>query len=127
MKYKTADAYFEQLFNDVKDEAPEFEFIDREGVKVRLLEADGPKITNKRRIWADCTKLSDKVRIISGYDFVITFYDVGQLSPRALKVLMLHEMKHIGWNEGKPVIVPHDLEDFRDIVESYGPDWVTTL
>ena len=41
MKYKTADKYLEDLYNEVKDEMPEFEFLDDEGVKVRLLEADG--------------------------------------------------------------------------------------
>ena len=41
-----------------------------------------------------------------------------------MKVLMIHELKHIGFEPGKPfTIIPHDVEDFKEIIETYGMDW----
>lgn len=40
-----------------------------------------------------------------------------------LEILMWHELKHCGIDDEKPYIVPHDLEDFKEIVDIYGPYW----
>jgi hypothetical protein len=39
------------------------------------------------------------------------------------KVLMLHELKHIGIGERGLKIENHDIEDFADILTAYGLDW----
>ena len=44
-----------------------------------------------------------------------------------LEILLLHELLHIGiqWdgNEETYSIIPHDVEDFRAIIERYGIGW----
>lgn len=44
-----------------------------------------------------------------------------------LLILLEHELLHIGvntdGNEPSFYIVPHDIEDFRSIIEKYGTDW----
>jgi len=36
---------------------------------------------------------------------------------------MLHELRHITLGEKGLKIRPHDIEDFKDILETYGLDW----
>ena len=36
---------------------------------------------------------------------------------------MLHELKHIQINERGLSVKPHDIEDFKDILEKYGNEW----
>ncbi|OZV10781.1 hypothetical protein CIW83_18350 [Tissierella sp. P1] len=59
------------------------------------------------------------------YDFIITFYEnnTGFLNDNQLKILMYHELKHIGIGERGLKINPHDIEDFSDILDKYGLDW----
>ena len=44
-----------------------------------------------------------------------------------LRILLLHELMHVGiekdGNEEKYRIVPHDVEEFKAIIERYGVDW----
>jgi len=37
---------------------------------------------------------------------------------------MRHELKHIGIKDGRFFIVPHDVEDFSDIIEEHGMSWI---
>jgi len=39
------------------------------------------------------------------------------------KILMLHELRHIGIGEKGFRIENHDVEDFRDILERFGIEW----
>ena len=74
--------------------------------------------------FADTEKVKPKYRAFVDYDFVITFYKDAQfLSKKALKVLMLHELKHVGWDGERAYIVPHDVEDFSSILTDYGLEW----
>jgi hypothetical protein len=44
-----------------------------------------------------------------------------------LEILMEHELRHIGITDnGDLVIEPHDIEDFRAIIDDYGLDWSDT-
>lgn len=36
---------------------------------------------------------------------------------------MYHELRHIGVGEKGLKIVPHNIEDFSDILTKYGLDW----
>ena len=51
-----------------------------------------------------------------------------KLAEEQKKLLMLHELMHIGIKYDKqgeltPFIVPHSVQDFRYILEKYGLDW----
>lgn len=93
---------------------------------VVFLESEKQKRNNGKTIYADCSKVSDKYKALIGYDFIITIYgDAKNITPLALKTLLWHEMKHIGYKEETPYIVPHDLEDFKAIVDAYGTEWVS--
>ncbi|WP_018250337.1 putative metallopeptidase [Orenia marismortui] len=74
--------------------------------------------------YADCRKVTGPYAAMIPYKFIITFYDYNTslLSVNQQKILMYHELKHIGPNG---YIVPHDIEDFSDILQKYGIDWAS--
>lgn len=105
---------------------PEFDFIKEWDIKIGYVisqeRKQGAKIT-----YADCRKVREVYRAWLPYDFIITFYErnTGFLNENQLKVLMYHELKHIGVGEKGLKVVPHDIEDFSDILKRYGLDWNT--
>ena len=55
---------------------------------------------------------------------------VESFSDEQKKTLLLHELLHVGIEHGengeKYSIVPHDLEDFKMIIDRFGVDWDKT-
>lgn len=95
-------------------------------LRIAALTCDRAKKSGGKIIYADCSKISSKMEVLCDADFVITFYlpNISSISPKALGILCWHELKHIGWDGTSKSIIPHDLEDFRDIVKAYGTDWI---
>jgi len=94
--------------------------------RIRYLACDRMKTSNGKAVFADTTKVSDKMKAISDTDFIITFYNPAceTLSAEALKILMFHELMHVGYDsDQKYWIVPHDVEDFECIITRYGIHW----
>lgn len=112
-----------ELAKEVLAEHPELE---ANNAAIAFMESDKNKTKGKSSIvYADCHKIPEKEHVLSGYDFIITFYAGSMnMSDQALRILMYHELLHAGMAEdGKAYIVPHNLEDFREIIEQYGVDW----
>ena len=92
--------------------------------RIAYLKSDKAKKTGSKIVFADCEKLSDKISALTGIDFVITFYaDSEELTMVGHRILMEHELKHVGWDGEHKSIIPHDVDEFRDIIEKYGLDW----
>ena len=97
--------------------------------RIAVLRSDKDKKSNGKTVFADTEKLNDKHCLMTGYDFVITFYAAcSRLSQKAMYILAAHELSHVGFEmrPGGPVksIIPHDVEDFRFILERFGVDWI---
>lgn len=95
--------------------------------RIAYLYSDKEKKSKGRTVYADTEKISDKVKAVAPYDFIITFYrpSCAALSTEKMEILMHHELKHVGFEPGKPFfIVPHDVEDFSDIIEEHGMSWI---
>ncbi len=113
-----------RLGDKIINRFPEFSFIREYDIKIGYVVSQqrkqGEKIT-----YADCRKVQDVFKAYLPFDFIITFYErnTGFLNESQLKVLMKHELKHVGMGEKGLKIMPHDIEDFRDIIEEYGMDW----
>lgn len=108
---------------------PELAHIRDYGIKIAYLESDEEKKKNYKKVHADCTKVDEKYKWTCPYDFFITVYqpNIEGFSEKQLEVLLLHELMHVGVDdEGQEpsfYIVPHDIEDFRAIIDEYGLDW----
>lgn len=123
--YRKAGQRYQDAYNYVISHYEKFRFIEEFNIRVKLLESDKERVKGIRRIWADCTKLSEKLRAASDCDFIITFYKCDVLSEDRLRILMYHEVLHMGYTkDGKLKINPHDVEDFREIIEEHGVDWI---
>ena len=77
-------------------------------------------------VYADTQKVTEKYKTLTGFDFVITFYtpNTEGLDDKQMEILMWHELKHVGYlDDGSCRIIPHDLEDFKAVIDRYGVDW----
>jgi predicted metallopeptidase len=75
--------------------------------------------------YADCRRVREVFRAWLPYDFIITFYynNTSMLSENQQKIVMLHELMHIGMGPKGLKLVHHDVEDFKVILREFGLDW----
>lgn len=126
MFYKDSDGRLKDIaFNIIKDKD---ELRHLTECNIGFLYSDKEKKSKGRLVFADTEKVNDKMKLLTGYDFIITFYrpNIKDISARALEILMYHELKHVGFDvsDGSCYIIPHDLEDFKEIVDDFGSDWI---
>lgn len=93
--------------------------------KVAWLSSDKKKMDNGKVVFADCRKVADAYDWCCNYDFIITVYEpnAAALDEEQIKILLEHEIMHIGFDEGKCSIIPHDTDEFTEIIRKYGIDW----
>lgn len=108
---------------------PEFSDIKAAGVKIAYLSSQEEKKRNKRIIFADCNLVSDRYKWCCPYDFFIVVYEPNVLgmSEKQMQILLRHELHHVGIDFEKTetgfYVVPHDVEEFWDIIDDYGLKW----
>ncbi|MCD8397549.1 MAG: hypothetical protein LUD12_10300 [Lachnospiraceae bacterium] len=95
--------------------------------RIAYQECDTSKTNNGKTVYADTEKVKDKLKALLPYDFIITFYgDSLDLSEETKEKLMYHELRHVGFEAEtlKYSIIPHDIEDFKDVINQWGVDWI---
>lgn len=108
---------------------PEFEDIKDSDVRIAYLSSYEEKEKNHKIIFAECHKVSKQYGWCCKYDFFIVVYEpnVEDFTEEQLEILMRHELHHVGVeysNEGlKYYIVPHDIEEFWEIIREHGLHW----
>jgi hypothetical protein len=104
---------------------PEFDIIPAFDIKVGYAVSGKRKIKDGRLIYAECCKVKIPYNAWLPYDFVIVFYEpnVALMTDNQQKILMRHELKHIGIGDRGLCLVPHDIEDFDNILREYGLTW----
>jgi len=123
--YKTNDNLAE-IAKKVIAENENLHHLDSPSLRVAFQMSSEKKTSRGKTVFADTEKVKDKLKAILPFDFLITFYEpnVANLSEEKMEHLMYHELRHIGFKDGKFSIVPHDVEDFRDVVDKWGIDWI---
>jgi len=113
-----------KLADQIINKFPELSIIPEYSIRIGyVLSQENPPGTKVK--YADCTKVKLKYQAWLPYDFIITFYEPNTelLSENQRKILMLHELKHVGIGEKGLKLEEHDREDFADILKRYGIDW----
>ncbi|MES0334749.1 MAG: putative metallopeptidase [Candidatus Magnetobacterium sp. LHC-1] len=92
--------------------------------KIGFVKSYEQKKTNSI-VFADCRKVSGPFKAFVPYEVLITTYPPFEhLTPNQQKIVIWHELKHIGWSdEGTVKLNDHDVKDFYIILKKYGIDW----
>lgn len=99
-------------------------------VTIVYLSSDKEKKSKGKTVFGECEKIPDKYKWAIPADFTITIYEpnVITFTEEQMRILMFHELLHVGieiQDDGseKYSVRPHDIEDFRTIIDRYGLDW----
>lgn len=83
-----------------------------------------------KKVFAQCEKVPQKYKWGIPCDFTITVFEpnIIGLSDEQIKILLFHELLHVGIEPNADgsetyTCVPHDLEDFKLIIDRFGTDW----
>lgn len=101
------------------------------GVKIAYLESDRERYSSGRAVYGECERVPSKYRWAIPFEFTITVYTphVEALDDTRMRILVLHELMHVGCeldgHAWRYRIIPHDVEDFRSILEEHGLDWIS--
>lgn len=116
----------ETLAIEVIEEHTELSIITDNDVKIAFVRSSQRKKGKNKIVFADTRKVADVYSAFIPYDFIITFYapNVEMLDEEQKRILMWHELKHCGVDgKGNTYVIPHDIEDFKEIIEKHGMDW----
>lgn len=104
---------------------PELSYIPTYDIRVGYVLSYESKKKDGKSIAADCRKVTGPYKAYLPFDFIVTFYEpnMAYMTENQYKVLMLHELKHIGIGPKGLRLEPHDVEDFQSILETYGLRW----
>ena len=111
------------------DSEEALQYIKESQVSIAYLSSDLKKRDSGRIVHAQCELVSDKYKWGIPADFMITVFDPNVLgfSNEQMKILLFHELLHvhIDYKDGeeKYSTNPHDLEDFKYIIDRFGTDW----
>ena len=115
--------------NLIKTE-PALQHLAKSEVRIIYLESDLQRKIKTGVVHGVCERIASKNKWAIHADFTITLYKLNNagFSEDQLKTLLFHELLHVGIeinDEGKEsyYCVPHDLEDFKLIINKFGTDW----
>jgi hypothetical protein len=122
---RQSEEYAEIGYQILSEQFPELS-----DVSVGFLASSYAKKDHGRLVFGQCERIQDKYKWAIPFDFTITVFEpnCAGLSDDQLRILIEHEIRHIGIADGddgypRYFIIPHDVEDFRAIIDSYGLDW----
>ena len=130
METREKSAVFEEIAQKLIDTAPELAYIKNSQVRIVYLVSNQAKKAGAKVVHGECEKIPAKYRWAIPADFSITLFAPNNehMSEHQLEILLFHELLHIGIDEADDGgesynIIPHDLEDFKTIIDKYGTEW----
>lgn len=97
-------------------------------VSIGFMSSNKAKVSNGKTVFGQCERVPDRYKAFITYDFLITVYEpnVIDFTSQQIRILLHHELLHCGVNmNAEPTykVVPHDVEEFNEIIDRYGLDW----
>jgi hypothetical protein len=130
MEQREKSTYFENIANNLINTTPELAYIKNSQVKIVYLVSNQAKKTGAKVTHGECEKIPAKYRWAIPADFSITLFAPNNehMSEHQLEILLFHELLHIGIEQNPDGsetynTIPHDLEDFKTIIDKYGTEW----
>jgi len=128
MDNRTINKEYQAIAQELIDERPELVDIRNSNVQILLLSSEAEKTSGGKIVHGQCEKVPQKYRWGIPCDFTITLFDKNNkdFTDDQLRILIFHELLHVGIGEDSYYVRPHDLEDFKLIIDLYGTDWSRT-
>ena len=116
---------YTQIGEDVIEEYDELSYLRGRDIQIVFLSSDAKKKKGTRLVGGLCEKVPDKYKWGIPCDFTITIFDqnISDYSDTQLRILIFHELLHIGFDGDKWFTRSHDLEDFKEIIDRFGTHW----
>ena len=99
-------------------------------ITIVYLSSDAKKIEKGNAVLGQCEKIADKYKWGMPCDMTITIFEpnIVGFTEEQIKILIFHELLHVGIgcnkdNSESYFVKPHDLEDFKEIINRFGTDW----
>ena len=116
---------YNRIAQELIDTRPELEDIKAGDVTIICLASTHEKKNGNKVVFGQCEKIAEKYKWGIPCDFTITIFEpnVAGFTEEQLKILIFHELLHVGVDGARLFIRPHDLEDFKTIISEFGVDW----
>lgn len=105
----------------------EFKDIREAEITIVYLASEQAKKQKGKLVFGQCEKIADKYKWGIPADFTITVFEpnIEGFTPEQVEALIFHELLHVGVEDDRLFIRPHDIEDFFAVLKKYGVDWAT--
>ena len=105
----------------------EFKDIREAEITIVYLASTQAKKQKGKLIFGQCEKIADKYKWGIPADFTITVFEpnIEGFTPEQVEALIFHELLHVGVEDDRLFVRPHDIEDFSAVLKKYGVDWAT--
>ena len=130
MENRSINEEYAEIASRIIEEEDELTDVANSHATIVYLSSDKAKKGKDKIIHAECEKIPDKYKWSIPADFTITIYEpnVATFTDEQMRILIFHELLHVGikfTDDGQEsyFIRPHDIEDFRYIINKYGLDW----
>ena len=129
MDNRTINEHYNEVMHELIEERPELEQLKYADITIICLSSDAKKKSKGRKVLGLTEKIADKLKWSMPCDITITVFEpnVIGLNDEQIKILLFHELLHVGVDAEKPYIKPHDLEDFKLIIDEFGTDWAKPM
>ena len=123
------DEHYAEIAHDLINTEEVLAYIREAQVSICYLASEHAKMDNGRKVHAVCEKVDDKYKWSIPADYTITVFEpnVRGMTEDQIRILLFHELLHIhieyADGEEKYSCNPHDIEDFRYIIDRFGSHW----
>lgn len=130
MDIRETNKRYEEIAEKLVNTEDIFKYIKNSNVSICFLSSEHQKTNKGKLVLGQCEKVQDKYKWAIPYDFTITLFEpnIEDLTEEQVEAVIFHELLHVGIDKhesGEEIyyIVPHDLEDFKAVIERFGTNW----
>lgn len=130
MDSRQINEHYAEIAKELIETEPALAYIKESAATIIYLSSEHEKKGDGKKILGQCEKIQEKYKWSIPCDFTITLFEpnIEHLNDEQIKVVIFHELLHVGIKPNADgtedySIRPHDLEDFRLIIERFGVDW----
>ena len=121
--------HYTELAADLLKTESALEYIANSNATIIYLSSEAERKNKGKIVCGECEKVPTKFKWSVPADFTITVFEpnIKDFTDEQIKILLFHELLHVGiefdGDEEKYFIRPHDLEDFKLIIDRFGTEW----